>query len=93
MIFDLFLFGGGDADLLSEEVLAEDGDVLAEDGGVLPGDGDVLAEEEEGEVLSGEELVLAEAVGGGLGGDVGGTEYLPPRRLCLLISSRKDIID
>ena len=42
--FDLFLFGGGEADLL-----AEDGDVLAEDGDSLPGDGDVLAEEEEGE--------------------------------------------
>ena len=91
MRFDLFLFGGGDADLLSEEVLAEDGDVLAEDGGVLPGDGDVLAED--GEVLSGDEVVLAEAVGGGLGGHVGGTEYLPPRRLCLLISSRKDIVE
>ena len=60
-------------------------------GGVLPGDGDVLAED--GEVLSGDELVLAEAVGGGLGGNMGGTEYLPPRRLCLLISSRKDIVD
>ena len=40
---------------------------------------DVLAED--GEVLSGDEVVLAEAVGGGLGGHVGGTEYLPPRRL------------
>ena len=89
--FDLFLFGGGDADLLTEDgdVPPEDGDVLPDDGDVLPDDGDVLPED--GEVVSGDEVVLT--VGGGLGGHVGGTEYLPPRRLCLLISSRNDIVD
>ena len=43
--------------------------------------GDVLA----GDVLAGD--VLSLAVGSGLGGHVGGTEYLPPRRLCMLLSS------
>ena len=59
-----------------------DADVLA--GDVLAGDvlaGDVLA----GDVLVGD--VLSPAVGSGLGGHVGGMEYLPPRRLCLLMSS------
>ena len=80
MKFVLFLFGDGDADVLAGDVLS--GDVLS--GDVLSGDvlsGDVLA----GDVLSGD--FLAVAVGGGLGGHVGGTEYLPPRRLCLVMSS------
>ena len=43
------------------------------------------------DVLAGDGDVLA--VGGGLGGDVKGMEYLPPRKLCLLISSWNVIID
>ena len=45
------------------------------------GDADVLADD----VLAGD--VLAVGVGGGLGGHVGGMEYLPPKRLCLVMSS------
>ena len=56
-----------------------DGDAYVLAGDVLAGD--VLA----GDVLVGD--VLSPAVGSGLGGHVGGMEYLPPRRLCLLMSS------
>ena len=47
----------------------------------------------DGDVLAGDGEVVVEAVGGGLGGHVGGTEYLPPNRLCLLINSLNAIID
>ena len=53
----------------------------------------LLLADGDGDVLAGDGEVVVEAVGGGLGGHVGGTEYLPPKRLYLLISSQNAISD